>query len=51
MDSSDVENTEDKTYFKIENITVVRPPLLKVYYWRCLDIQGYVRLYNYTVYV
>ncbi|KAI9589459.1 hypothetical protein GQX74_007628 [Glossina fuscipes] len=27
--------------FKIENITVVRPPLLKVYYWEYLDVDKF----------
>lgn len=30
--------------FKVENITVVKPPLLKVYYWQNLGIDGYAKI-------
>ena len=30
--------------FKVDNITVVTPPLLKIFYWQRLDIDGYVKI-------
>uniref|UniRef100_A0A1I8NUR9 Uncharacterized protein n=1 Tax=Stomoxys calcitrans TaxID=35570 RepID=A0A1I8NUR9_STOCA len=33
-------DNNEQAYFKIENITVIKPPLLKVYYWQSLDIEG-----------
>lgn len=34
-----VEIQEFQPRFKIENITVAKPPLLKIYYWKSLDME------------
>lgn len=33
------ERQEAQPIFKIENLTVIKPPLLKVFYWESLDIE------------
>ncbi|XP_073830564.1 uncharacterized protein isoform X1 [Musca autumnalis] len=43
-DNEDLAPTEEKQpchdIFKIENITVIKPPLLKIFYWQKFDIEG-----------
>ncbi|XP_065365414.1 uncharacterized protein LOC135958440 [Calliphora vicina] len=35
-----VDSQDFQTRFKIENITVAKPPLLKIFYWESLDIEN-----------
>ncbi|XP_075156051.1 uncharacterized protein LOC142229384 [Haematobia irritans] len=41
-DSSIISYTNEMVYqhFKIENITVIKPPLLKIFYWQHMNIEG-----------
>uniref|UniRef100_A0A1I8N173 Uncharacterized protein n=1 Tax=Musca domestica TaxID=7370 RepID=A0A1I8N173_MUSDO len=39
-DLNEAEGISSHDIFKIENITVIKPPLLKIFYWQKFDIDG-----------
>lgn len=39
-DLNEAEGIPSHDIFKIENITVIKPPLLKIFYWQKFDTDG-----------